>query len=143
LSVAVPLTDWPAPLAVNVVAVGQLFTPESASEQLKAAVTSVLFHPLAFAAGDRPPVIDGAALSSLTTADPVPVFPRRSVAVAVFVVPAVLAETLSFAGVGPLATPLPLSAALQMIETLLWSQPAAFGRGERTPVTVGPVLSST
>jgi hypothetical protein len=40
-------------------------TPDSESEQEKLTVTSVLFHPYAFAAGDRDALADGAVLSIL------------------------------------------------------------------------------
>src|SRR5262245_35711322 len=51
LSVDDPVTDCSVPCAVKVDGEAQLATPDSASLQLKVTVTSVLFHPLAFAAG--------------------------------------------------------------------------------------------
>ena len=59
-----------------------------------------MFQPNAFAAGCRLPVIVGFVLSSLTVTLPVPVLPRRSVAVAVFVVPAVSAVLCRSPGSG-------------------------------------------
>src|SRR6266511_427548 len=143
LSVAVPSRDWPAPSSASVVVPVQLLMPDNASAQVKLTVTAVLFHPLAFAAGLRPPAIVGAVLSSLTATEPLAVLPSRSVALDVLVTAAVLAVTLSVAGVGPLATPAPTSVALQVIVTLALVQPAAFGAGESAAVTVGPVLSRT
>lgn len=127
----------------------QLLIPDNASEHVKLTVTFVLFQPAPLAAGERDPLIDGAVLSSFTVTDPLPELPRRSLAVAVLMTPALFAETLSVAGVGPEATPEPASLADQAIETLLLFQPAAFGPGE-TPLlfvslgsSVGPVLSRT
>src|SRR5690242_18125817 len=57
-SVAVPLDVWFAP-SPSVLAAGQLSIPESASPQVKLTVTSVLFQPLALAAGARLAVIVG------------------------------------------------------------------------------------
>src|SRR5439155_13505273 len=51
LSVAVPVADWPAPAALRVTGLVQLAIPERTSEQRKLAVTSLLFQPLALAAG--------------------------------------------------------------------------------------------
>jgi hypothetical protein len=55
----------------------------------------------------------------------------------------VFAVTLLVAGVGPVATPAPVSLALQVTVTLVLAQPAALGVEERVAVTVGPVLSRT
>jgi hypothetical protein len=65
LSVHVPVRDWPAPSVVTVADAGELATPESVSLQLKLTVTSVLFQPFAFAAGDCDALADGAVLSML------------------------------------------------------------------------------
>src|SRR5436190_1362661 len=143
LSAAVPVTDWFAALALSVVGPLHVFTPDGLSEQLKPTVTSVLFQPLTFAAGLRVPVMPGADLSSFTVTEPVPLLPSRSVAVDVFVTPAVLALTESDSGVGPLATPEPASVALQAMPTLPLFQPAALGVGATAPVTTGAALSST
>src|SRR5436305_3878413 len=141
LSTAVPVTDWPAPLPDAVVGPGQLLIPDSASEQVKDAVTEVLFQPLALAAGLREPVIVGDTLSSFTVTEPEPELPSRSVAFEVNVVPAVDPFCDAFAGVGPLPTPDPASAADQVMVTLLLSHPAAFAAGDSAAVTTGPVLS--
>jgi hypothetical protein len=116
--------------------------PDSASEQVKDTVTSVLFQPLAFAGGALLPTIEGMVLSSLTVTEPLPTLPSLSVAVAVFDTPAVSTATESVAGVGPLATPEPASVADQAMLTLLLFQPAAFGAGLTAAVSVGPVLST-
>src|SRR3954463_3620056 len=68
LSVAVPDTGWPAPSVPTVRWGVQLATPEPSSPQVNVTVTSVLFHPDAFASGDCDTVIDGAVLSILTVA---------------------------------------------------------------------------
>ncbi|OLE24311.1 MAG: hypothetical protein AUG44_19615 [Actinobacteria bacterium 13_1_20CM_3_71_11] len=67
--------------------------------------------------------------------------PSRSVAFEVNVVPAVDPFCDAFAGVGPLPTPDPASAADQVMVTLLLSHPAAFAAGDSAAVTTGPVLS--
>ncbi len=144
LSRAVPVTDWLAPLDDSVVAPGQLLIPDRASEQVNDAVTSVLLHPSALAAGLREPLIVGTVLSSLTVTEPLPALPSRSVAVEACVVPVtgVLLFCESVAGVGPPPTPDPASLAAQAIPTLPLFQPAAFGAGDSAAVTTGPVLSS-
>src|SRR4029079_3542657 len=63
LSVTVPVTDWFAPLVLNVVGADEVLTPEVASLGANETVTSVLFQPFAFAAGVREPVMVGAVLS--------------------------------------------------------------------------------
>ena len=65
LSVAVPVADWAAPAALRVIGLVQLAIPERTSEQRKLAVTSLLFQPLALAAGLRLPLIAGPVLSML------------------------------------------------------------------------------
>ena len=156
LSVAVPVTDWAAPLALSVVvALVQLWMPDlpgaALSSQVKLTDTSVLFQPLALAAGDRLPVIVGAVLSRLTVTLPLPLLPTLSAAVDVAaVVPFVV--TLVVGGVGPLPMPEPTttggpalmfgSCALQVTVTSDLFHPAPFGAGAMLPVTVGSPLSS-
>src|SRR5438067_1789906 len=80
LSLAVPVTDCAAPSLLRVVGPAQLATAESASAQVKLTVTSLLFQPAAFAAGEAAPVIVGGVLSMLmplTVAEAV--FPAVSV----------------------------------------------------------------
>jgi hypothetical protein len=145
LSVALPVTDWLAAEVDNVVGPLQLLMPDGLSLQVKDTVTSVLFQPLAFAAGLRLPVMVGPPLSSFTVTDPFPTFPNLSVAAEVSVTPNAVVFAFSdwVAGVGPLATPEPASVALQVMDTLELFQPAAFGAGDSAAVTVGPVLSRT
>ncbi len=112
--------------------------PDGPSAQEKLTVTSELFQPFAFAAGDRLLVIVGADLSSFTVISPVPTLPSRSAAVVVFVTPAVFALTESDAGVGPDPTPEPASVALQVIVTLALFQPAAVGRRRQRAGHDGP-----
>ena len=112
--------------------------------QLKATLTLAwLFQPNAVGVGVTVCVTDGAARSSFATTEPPPVLPTRSVAEDVNVWPPVSTVWLALAGVGPLATPEPVSVADQLTETgEVLFQPAAFGAGETAPVTVGAVLSS-
>ena len=129
------------PPPLSVVGPEQLLIPDSPSEQVKLTVTFVLFQPFAFAAGARLPEIVGAVLSNFTTTDPVPELPTWSLAVDVFVTPAVSAVTLSVAGVGPDPMPDPASVAPHVIVAFDLLQPAAFGAGDTAPVTAGAVLS--
>src|SRR5205823_1885347 len=108
---------------------------------VKFTVTSVLFQPFALAEGDRLPEMVGAALSNMIVTEPLPTLPRRSVAEAVLVTPAVLPLWLSVPGVGPLTTPEPASVALQVMLTLELFHPAALAAGVRAAATTGPVLS--
>src|SRR5947207_59984 len=66
MSVAVPVTLCPAPSAVSVTGGVSEAMPEVGSAAVKVTVTSVLFQPKAFAAGDREPVIIGGVSSTLT-----------------------------------------------------------------------------
>src|SRR5688500_14093293 len=144
LSTAVPGTDWLAPSVLSATEPPpvQLLMPDSPSEHVKPTVTFVLFQPAAFGAGLRVASMDGAVLSSFTATEPFPTFPTLSVAVAVFVTPAVFAVWLSVAGVGPVLTPEPASAVVQSTVTSLLFHPAPFGAGLSAPLTTGPVLSA-
>src|SRR5438093_7849785 len=64
LSVAVPLADWPLPSA-SVASAAQLWTPESASAQLKCTVTWLLSQPAAVGEVVAAPLIVGAGVSML------------------------------------------------------------------------------
>jgi hypothetical protein len=68
LSVQVPDLDWPDPSVDTVASAGELATPDRESEHAKLTVTSALFQPFAFAAGDRDALTDGAVLSMLMSA---------------------------------------------------------------------------
>jgi hypothetical protein len=141
LSVTEPVTDWFARLVVSVVGAEEDLTPDVASPGVKETVTSVLFQPFAFAAGVREPMIVGAVLSSLTTTEPVPVFPTLSVTVVDLVtVPSVV--TVSADGETVLTPEPPASAPVQVTVTSDLFQPAPFGAGLNAPVAVGAVLSS-
>ena len=63
LSVQSPLADWPAPSLERRTSGSQKSIPESPSEPEKCTVTSVLFQPLAFAAGVAFALAVGAVLS--------------------------------------------------------------------------------
>ncbi|WP_157623267.1 hypothetical protein [Terrabacter sp. Root181] len=141
LSVAVPVTDWSATLPLSVVGAEEDLTPDVASLGVKVTVTSVLFQPLAFAAGVREPAMIGALLSSLTWTEPVPVLVTLSVT-AVVLVTMPSAVTVSVVGVTVL-TPEPASVPTHVTETSDLFQPAAFGTGTSVAVAVGTVLSRT
>jgi hypothetical protein len=145
LSTADAVTVWSPPSLERtlVPCPVQLLIPESASEQSRLTVTSLLFQPLAFGCGLRDAPIVGAVLSSLRATEPEPALPTRSAADAVRTTLAVSAVTESLAGVGPAATPEPASVADHLTPTSALCQPAPFATGETAPLTCGPVLSST
>jgi hypothetical protein len=66
MSFAVPGMGWLAPSVVTVTGIGQSTIPDRLSIQSKDTVTSVLFHPFAFARGACRAVIVGTDLSRLT-----------------------------------------------------------------------------
>jgi hypothetical protein len=77
-----------APSVVTVASAVQVSIPDNASVQPNDTVTSLLFHPLALAAGRRLGVIDGGVLSRLMAGDDAVVtLPAMSVAVTVRVSP--------------------------------------------------------
>src|SRR5207249_54953 len=141
LSVAVPVADWAAPAALRVIGLVQLAIPERTSEQRKLAVTSLLFQPLALAAGLRLPLIAGPVLSMLipeTVA--LALLPALSVAVPVtlWLAPSALSVTSG----GQLAIPESASAQVKCTVTEPPSyQPAALGEVVAAPLIVGAVLS--
>src|SRR4030042_1429384 len=65
LSVAVPVTNWPAPSDETVVFGVTAATPDNTSLAVKLTMTSLLFQPLALAPGVREPLILGFVLSML------------------------------------------------------------------------------
>ncbi len=162
-STALPITDCLAPSVVTVWFGPQLLMPEAkpglslvtpcfGSSQAKLTVTSVLFHPDAGWEGVRLPVMVGTAVSILTVSEPLPPFPRRSVAPEFLVAPLVGVVTLSVQGFGlcPLPAPshlrtkpTPASAPSQVMSTALLFQPAPLAAGESDAETLGPALSRT
>src|ERR1700690_312350 len=78
-SFAVPVTDWPAPWTSVTGVVGQVATPETASEQVKLTVTGVLFQPAAFGAGVFVTPITAPRSSMITASAPVALLPALSV----------------------------------------------------------------
>ena len=88
-----PVTLWLAPSADRVMSPGHVATPDTLSAHAKLTVTSVLFQPLAFAPGDREPLMVGGVASRLTMTL-FDVVPPADVAVHVNVVPAVSVETV-------------------------------------------------
>jgi hypothetical protein len=120
LSTAVPVTELP--FVETVCGPVQLLIPDpwafalsggGGSLQMKPTVTSWLYQGVGSASDE----MIGATLSSLIVTEPLPVLPRRSVAVDVFTVASVFPDCESVAGAGPLATPEPASVADQVIET--------------------------
>ena len=71
LSVAWPVTLWPAPSPESVSSPAQppVLMPVSASEQAKVTATGPLFQPKPFAAGAREPLTVGSRLSILTVTE--------------------------------------------------------------------------
>jgi hypothetical protein len=69
LSVQVPEADCPAPSELNVTGALQEAMPERASNPLKLTVTSVLFQPLAFGAGEGLALAVGAVASLFMVTD--------------------------------------------------------------------------
>src|SRR5260370_27098169 len=59
ISVAVPMTDWPAPSSISVTVWVELATPEVASLAVKLTVTGPLYQPSALAAVVGAPLIVG------------------------------------------------------------------------------------
>jgi hypothetical protein len=69
LSTAVPLTAWFASLVVSVWSGPQDAMPDGASPHVNATVTSPLFQPAPFGAGEREPLIVGTVASRLIVTD--------------------------------------------------------------------------
>src|SRR2546430_12993882 len=81
-SVAVPVTDWPAPSAPRIVS--PVHDTRKRSLQVNWTVTGELFHPAAFGAGVAVPAIAGFVVSSTWTPNAASaLLPAASVAVQV------------------------------------------------------------
>ncbi len=105
LSEQVPVTDWPAPSPVRAVGALYVFTPDRRSVQTNVTVTVPLFQPLAFAPGEREPVMLGGVVSTLTPATvAVAMFPALSVQVALRDWPAPSVE-ITWGVTGAVTTP--------------------------------------
>jgi len=81
LSTTDPWILWLAPSVVTVCGDEHVATPDVASEHVKLTVTSALFQPLAFGAGEAVAVIVGGVLSIFRLTLVLAVFPALSVAV--------------------------------------------------------------
>jgi hypothetical protein len=137
-SVAVPVKDWPAPSVETGTDGEQLATPEPESAQAKETVTLLVFHPLAFGAGEIVPTIVGGVVSIFTGIVIGVVFPALSVHTPVSgVVPSV--ATTMFGGFALI--PESVSAHAKETVTGVLFHPAAFGAGMTVAVPVGGVLS--
>jgi hypothetical protein len=148
LSVAVRVTDWPAPLLENVMfsSSGQTATPERASEQANLTPTGLTYQPLfPMVPLTTAPLMVGAVLSSLMVTESVPVLPAVSFAEPFTTRPlTVVSLPTTTSGVTlPAATPEPgsVSVASKCTVTLLLFQSAAFAFGFTVWVTVGAMLS--
>ena len=145
-SVQVPFADWLAPSLDRIVGEGGLpaANPDSESLQVKLTVTSLLFQPLAFAAGEGDPLMLGSVLSIFTAGEvKVAVFPAKSetVTVPVTAAPSEVSTRGLTAGF-VVSTPERLSEALNPNETSELFHPFTFGTGDGAPkVSVGAVLS--
>jgi hypothetical protein len=142
LSYAVPLADWFAP-SPRTTSGGQVFTPERASSQVKLTVTSSLFKPFAFAAGERCASIVGAVRSNLmpvTDADVLlPALSETDTGPAPRSAPSpVIVES---AGTVAGSTPERASDAVQWIVTSLMYQPSAVAGVVGAPERFGAVRS--
>ena len=122
-----------------VVAAGQEATPDNPSEQVKLAVTLLLFQTAPLGAGESAVVIAGGVLSILRLRDVPAVFPALSVAV-----PEILCfapSVLTVVAAGQAATPDRPSEQVNATVTLLLFQPAALAAGVAVELMVGAVLS--
>src|SRR3954447_20229748 len=140
---AIPVTDWLAPLAVNVTSSGQTAILESASLQVKWTVTGPAYQPLEFGFVVVAPLIVGGLLSSLTVTEPVPRLPAKSSASPLTTLADVSTFT-SVSGVSVLgSTPDPASSSLAVKCTVVSAlfQSAAFAAGLSVCVTIGAMLS--
>src|SRR3954447_11535302 len=137
---ALPATFWPAPSAVRATGAAQMATPDRASLQLNAMVTSVLFHPAALAGGIRDATMTGGVLSMLIEPTVAVVWlPARSLP---------WPETLwlapsadSVVGGEQNATPDSASEQAKVTATGVLFHPATLGPGRRVASTVGAVRS--
>ena len=90
LSVQVEVLDCPLPSIVTIWGLtGAIATPDNGSVQLKATVTSPLFHPLELGDGDLEPVTMGTVLSIFIVTETEPIRPAPFVAEQVTMVPEV------------------------------------------------------
>src|SRR5215212_5420105 len=140
---AVPVTDWLAPLALNVTSSGQTATLASASLQVKWTVTGPAYQPLEFGLVVVAPLIVGGVLSSLTVTESVPRLPAKSSA-SPFTTLAEVSTFTTVSGVIVLgSTPDPASSSLAMKWTVVSAlfQSAAFADGMSVCVTIGAMLS--
>src|SRR5580765_2020507 len=139
VSVAAPVTTWFAPSLDTVCGGAQNATPERSSPHSKLTWTSVLFQPLAFAAGLGSARIVGGVLSRLTTTLAEAVLPARSLTAAStgwFV-----RSVEIVCDPGHCTTPEPGSAQPNDTVTSLLCQPASFGSAESSERIVGAAVS--
>ena len=111
--------------------------PEPPSEQVNAAVTSVLFQPAAFG-GVAEPLIDGAVMSIRIVSVRVDVMPAPFVALQTTSVPVVSALNEAVPQPVVVATPDSGSSTVQSRLTAVLFQPFAFAAWFRTAMMSGP-----
>jgi len=143
LSVQSPVLDWPVPSDETICGLtGPAATPERESAQLKATVTSPLFHPLEFGEGEVDPVTTGRVLSIFKVTELEPVRPAPLAAVQVTVVPEVSEVKLVVPHPEDEAVPDSGSDTDQLTVTVTLFQPFAFGPGVTVGTITGPVVST-
>src|SRR5439155_14126947 len=138
-SLAVPLIDWFAPSVTTLTGEVTFATPERVSVAENVTVTSELFHPFAFAAGDCAAVSTGGVLSRLMSTVAEAWLPAKSTALPVTTCFAPSLFTVT--GDGHVRTPLVISEQLKLTVTLELCQPAAFGGLSSDAVITGGTLS--
>ena len=138
-STAVPVTTWPAPSVLTVMGSGHRAMPLPPSVHVKLTLTSLLFQPAAFADGLTTALIVGRLLSMLSVTDTVAWLPALSTAVPLTTCPAL--SVLTVTGSGHRAIPLTASLHVKLTRTSVLFQPAAFGSGLTTVLTLGRLLS--
>ncbi len=142
LSVQVPEADCPAPSEPSTTAESQEAMPDSSSLPLKLTVTLVLFHPLAFGAGEASAFAVGAVLSIESFTAPVAQWPTGSQLSSLEYSMYVPSREATVFGGSVGAPELGAgSVACQSMVTFPEYQPAAFGLRSGSPTTDGEALS--
>ena len=140
LSVAVPVTTWPAPSVVTTRGAGHEAIPDRSSAQTNVTVALPFSHPAAVGSGATVAEIVGAVLSMLSVTLAAAVLPALSVAVPVTTWP--WPSVLTSRDAGHVATPDPESLHAKLTWTSVRFQPAALATGDALAVMVGGVVSA-
>ena len=139
VSVAVPLTTWPAPSVVTTRGAGHEAIPDRSSAQTNVTVVLPFSHPVAVGSGAMVAEIVGAVLSMLSVTLAAAVLPALSTAVPVTTWPC--PSVLTSREAGHVATPDPESLHAKLTWTSVRFQPAALAAGDALAVMVGGVVS--